>query len=171
MKRQTKRVSRKQYNLVLICLILLSVISAYLGLDLAARKVRASQELLWPISNATVIEVERIKEVPVNVEVLNTNILDLVDYVWMKESTRGKNTNPQALHNYCKSIGRSNEFGMGGMRLKLCYENHKQARAIVTLWFAERLKEFNGNVSMSLCYYNLGEKITNCPYAEKYGSQ
>lgn len=168
-RRYSKRVSRKQYNLVLICLITLSVVSAYMGLDLAARKVRAAQEMLSPLGDSRVVEVERIKEVPVEVQTLNTNILDLVDYVWMKESTKGKNTNPQALHNYCKSQGKSNEYGYGGMRLKYCFESPKAAKAFVTLWFAERLKEFNGNVGMSLCYYNLGQKITNCEYAKGYG--
>jgi hypothetical protein len=168
MTRLPKRVPRKQYNLVLICLITLSVVSAYMGLDLAADKVRASQEMISPVGDSTVIEVEKIKEVPVQVETLNSNILDMVEYIHKKESTNGKNTNPQALHNYCKSIGKSNEYGYGGMRLKMCFDSEKAAKAWVTLWLAEKLELFNGNVGMTLCYYNLGEKITNCPYAEGY---
>jgi len=169
MKRRTKRVNRRQYNFVLILLILLSAISAYLGLDLAADKVRASQAMLSPLGDMNVVEVERIVEKPVAVETLNSDILDLVDYIHTKESTKGKNTNPNALHNYCKSLGKSNEYGYGGMRLKMCFDSEKAAKAWVTLWLAEKLETFNGNVGMTLCYYNLGEKITNCSYAEGYG--
>jgi len=144
------------------------VVSLYLGLDLAARKVKASQEFFSPLGDAKVIEVEQIKEVPVKVETLNTNILDMVEYIHKKESTNGKNTNPQALHNLCKAQGKSNEYGYGGMRLKMCFDSEKAAKAWVTLWLAEKLELFNGNVGMTLCYYNLGEKITNCDYAQGY---
>jgi len=168
LRNQTKRVSRKQYNTVLLCLIALSVVSAYLGLDLAADSVRASQEMISPLSDAKVIEVEQIKEVPVNVEVLNTNILDLVDYIWLKESTRGKNTNPNALHNLCKAQGKSNPYGYGGMQLKICFENDTMAKARVTLWLAEHLKTYNGNTNMALCMYRYGQLLQTCDYAEGY---
>lgn len=168
LKHYSKRVARKQYNFVLVLLIALSCVSGYLGLDLAAQKVRASQAMLSPLGDMNVVEVERIKEVPVQVETLNSNILDMVKYIHKKESTSGKNTNPNALHNYCKAQGKSNEYGYGGMRLKMCFDSEKAAKAWVTLWLAEKLELFNGNVGMTLCYYNLGEKITNCPYAEGY---
>jgi hypothetical protein len=168
MKRLSKRVPRQQYNFILLCLILLTTVSGYLGLDLAARKVLAANELISPLPDATIIEVEKIVEKPVEVQTLNSNVLDLVDYIWLKESTRGQNTNPNALHNYCKSQGKFNPYGYGGMRLKMCFDSEKAAKAWVTLWVAEKLEAFNGNVGMTLCYYNIGEKITNCPYMEGY---
>ena len=168
MKRLSKRVSRKQYNLVFILLCAMTVFSAYFGLDYAARKVEAANEFISPISDAAIIEVEKIKEVPVEVQTLNSNVLDLVDYIHEKESNRGRNTNPDALHNLCKSQGKSNEFGYGGMRLKICFENETMAKARVTLWVAEHLVKYEGNVGRVLCQYNLGQSITNCPYKEGY---
>jgi hypothetical protein len=142
-------------------------VSGYLGLDLLADNVRAANEFLSPLGDSRVIEVEKIKEVPVNVEVLNTNILDLVDYIWKSESSRGTNKNPIALHNYCRSVGKVNEWGYAP-HLKHCFDTFKEGKAFVTLWVAEHLEQYHGNVGQVLCMYNRGEKITNCEYSEGY---
>lgn len=105
------------------------------------------------------------------VEVVKTQVLpitQIVDGIHFLESGRGTNDNPNALHNICKSRNESNEYGFGGMRLKICFEDQKSAKARVTLWVVEHMELFDGNVAMTLCYYNLGQKTNNCEYYQKY---
>lgn len=105
------------------------------------------------------------------VEVVKTEILpisQIVEGIHHLESGRGTNNNPNALHNICKAQGKSNEYGYGGMRLKICFEDEKTAKARVTLWVVEHLEKFEGNVAMTMCYYNLGQKVNDCEYYQNY---
>lgn len=159
---------RKQYNLVLICLIALSVVSAYLGLDLAADSVRAAQEMISPLSDAKVIEVEQIKEVPVEIQTFkHIDILKIVDAVEQLESSGGKNTNPNALHNICRSKGQENTWGYSGMKGGKCFDSYEQGRAWIAYWWLRKLEANDWNVQKCACIYNLGESRSDCPYAYK----
>ena len=84
---------------------------------------------------------------------------DMIDHIWTKETTRGKDKNPHALHNLCKAQGKSNEFGYGGMAMKLCYGSFQEAVDVVDAWLTERDKEV-------ACYYNLGTQTSKCNYAQ-----
>lgn len=84
---------------------------------------------------------------------------EMIDHFWLKETTRGKDKNPHALHNLCKAQGKSNEFGYGGMAMKLCYNSFQEAVNVVDLWLTERDKEV-------ACYYNLGTRTSKCNYAQ-----
>lgn len=84
---------------------------------------------------------------------------EMIDHFWLKETTRGKDKNPLALHNLCKAQGKSNEFGYGGMAMKLCYNSFQEAVDVVDAWLTERDKEV-------ACYYNLGTRTSKCNYAQ-----
>ena len=84
---------------------------------------------------------------------------EMIDHFWLKETTRGKDKNPLALHNLCKAQGKSNEFGYGGMAMKLCYDSFQEAVNVVDAWLTERDKEV-------ACYYNLGTRTSKCNYAQ-----
>lgn len=79
--------------------------------------------------------------------------------IWTLESNRGNNRNPQALHNYCKSLGKSNELGYGGMAKKWCYDSFEQAVRVVDEWLDQR-------ISKTLCVYNEGVERSDCDYAK-----
>jgi hypothetical protein len=82
-----------------------------------------------------------------------------INKIWMNETTKGTNTNPQALHNICKAQGKSNEFGYGGMQKMICFDSFQEAVDVVDQWLDTRIAE-------NLCYYNLGIKTSNCNYVK-----
>lgn len=84
---------------------------------------------------------------------------DLIMHIWEKESTFGRNKNPQALHNLCRAQGKSNEFGYGGMKMKICFDTFQDAVNKVDAWLDQRDNE-------ALCYYNLGIKTGSCEYVK-----
>lgn len=95
-------------------------------------------------------------------------IQNMLQFIHTAETGRGTNKNPHALHNYCKSMGKSNEYGYGGMARKICFTDHAEATARINRWLDEHLTEFGEDVAKTLCYYNLGKKEINCTYYQKY---
>ena len=93
------------------------------------------------------------------------HINKLVDYVHLAETSRGTNTNPIALHNYCKTIGKSNEFGYDPYT-KRCFDSHEQARQRVYRWFQEKLVKMSEGEA--LCHYNVGTVTEDCDYHRNY---
>lgn len=85
--------------------------------------------------------------------------------VHIMESSAGKNTNPNALHNVCKAKGMSNEYGYGGMRLMICFKTHEEATARVAEWYREH--RATRTETQTYCYYNLGLNLDTCEYWEK----
>lgn len=84
----------------------------------------------------------------------------LITHIWKRESTYGtNNTDPTSLHMYCRSIGRSNEFGFGGMKNKFCYQSFEESVKVVDAWLDSRDKE-------ALCYYNVGVRNGDCEYIQ-----
>jgi len=82
-----------------------------------------------------------------------------IDHIWLKETSRGTNTNPNALHNICKAKGKSNEFGYGGMQNMWCFDSFEEAVRVVEQWLDKQTAE-------ALCYYNIGIKTSNCQYVK-----
>lgn len=92
----------------------------------------------------------------------------MLEYIHLAESSKGTNQNPQALHNLCKAQGKSNEYGYGGMQMRLCFTTHEQATARVHEWIEKHLQRFEGSEIKTLCYYRWGKEMTNCQYYQKY---
>ena len=86
---------------------------------------------------------------------------EFIDDVWYLETNRGQNTNPGALHNICKAKNESNEYGMGGMQLMICYPSHEYATARVRNWYRAHSELTE---AQKYCVYNTGRAVENCEY-------
>lgn len=80
-------------------------------------------------------------------------------HIWEKETSKGTNKNPNALHNVCKAKGKTNEFGFGGMAHMWCFDSFQEAVTTIDEWLTKRDKE-------SLCYYNVGVRTEDCTYVK-----
>lgn len=107
-----------------------------------------------------------VKPIPVTKEemILDSKHPNEIMHIWEKETSKGTNKNPEALHNLCKGHGKSNEFGYGGMAMKICFNSFQEAVQVVDDWLTKRDME-------ALCYYNIGVKVTDCSYAAKLSSK
>lgn len=101
-------------------------------------------------------------------EVTPEKVEKLVAYIHKAESSNGLNKNPYALHNVCKSKGKSNEYGYGGMQSMMCFDSHEQATRIVSDWIKRHLELYEGSEAKTLCRYNLGGNEVNCKYYQRY---
>ena len=82
-----------------------------------------------------------------------------IDYIWLKESTRGKNDIAGSLQRYCENLGKSNEFGWGGMQGKICFDSFADSVRTVDQWL-------DTQVNADLCLYNIGIRKSNCNYVK-----
>jgi hypothetical protein len=82
-----------------------------------------------------------------------------IDLIWLKESSRGKNNPIGSLENYCQLQGKTNQFGYGGMDLKICYDSFEESVKAVEKWLDKRTAE-------ALCMYNTGVRVSNCEYVK-----
>lgn len=86
----------------------------------------------------------------------------IVDYIHLKESSRGKNN-----FSKCASQGLYNEYGYSipgdGTGEYKCFEKGKDREAVV--WQVEKdLKTYS--VNQLLCRYNTGKATDSCPYVD-----
>lgn len=112
-------------------------------------RVVAKEEVVLPKKEKTKEEI--IMEAKHAEEILRVRFL---------ESTNGKNSNPHALHNICKAQGKTNEFGYGGMKMKICFDTFEESVQKIDEWFEQREKE-------AFCYYNQGIRTPDCNYAKE----
>lgn len=83
-----------------------------------------------------------------------------INMIWTLESGKGTNEDPQALHNYCKSKGETNEFGWGGMSNMICFKTFQEAVDRVSQWLDQREAEM-------YCYYSTGKRVSDCYYMDR----
>jgi hypothetical protein len=83
-----------------------------------------------------------------------------ISIFWKLESGKGTNDNPEALHNYCKSKGETNEFGYGGMQSMICFKTFQESVDRVSQWLDERDAEM-------YCYYATGKRTNDCYYMDR----
>lgn len=93
-------------------------------------------------------------------------VSQIVDGIHLLESSRGKAK--IGLQAICEAQGLSNEYGYGGMDLKICFRNHVEAKARVTLWVVEHMEKYHGNVGQTLCRYANGGSATDCEYYQNF---
>lgn len=91
---------------------------------------------------------------------------EIVDGIHMLESTRGKAK--IGLQKYCEDKGMSNQYGYGGMKLKICFKTHAEAQARIIKWVNKHYEKFDKNLGRTLCFYNLGVDKPNCDYYQNY---
>jgi hypothetical protein len=84
----------------------------------------------------------------------------IADYIYMKESSSGKNDS-------CRDLGLYNGYGYRQNSFEwICYNSHEEARQHVIDWLTQNIK--NGNIEQALCKYNMGIDTQNCSYAINY---
>ena len=82
------------------------------------------------------------------------------------ESNNGRNQ--AGLAGICKRQGESNNYGYGGMKLKICFADDATARARVKKWLTDYYPQKGNDLAKTLCYYNLGGKESTCKYYTDY---
>ncbi len=104
-----------------------------------------------PVAYAKQIEVEAAPE------------KDLVDYIFMKESSRG-------VKNYskCEAIGKYNRYGFDipGDGSYVCFEKDEDTKAVAG-WVAHR-KALGMSDKQLLCLYNTGDATESCEYIKQF---
>ena len=92
---------------------------------------------------------------------------DIVDYIWYRESGRGKYNPPYSLASNCYAKGEFNEWGFGGMQNPKCFKTLKEGKDTVYAWISRYMKQYNGDVVKTLCMYNVG-LADNCEYGTTF---
>lgn len=74
--------------------------------------------------------------------ILSKNHGDIVLRIWDNETTKGQNNtqDPTALHQYCKRLGKTNEFGFNPQG-KQCFDTFEEAVDTVNDWFDNCLQD------------------------------
>ncbi len=94
---------------------------------------------------------------PIAVSV-DTNMERILDTIYSKESSSGKNDQK------CEREGGHNGYGYGqGVGRNLCFESDDETRETVRIWVQKRQAEGLDEKTL-LCYYNTGVKTNNCSY-------
>ena len=93
-------------------------------------------------------------------------VSDIVDYIWYRESNRGKNNPAHSLASMCYEKGKVNEWGMGGMSNPICYSTRQEGMNAVTVWVEKHWNTHN-TVSM-LCLYSGHGNGQTCEYGETF---
>lgn len=91
---------------------------------------------------------------------------EIIMRIWKYESDLGRSEDPKGLHIYCKSIGKTNELGYGGIDNMWCYDSFDDVVGVVDDWFTRKLDIFD--LSTSLCIYGGGGINNDCGYYRKY---
>ncbi|MCG3203994.1 MAG: hypothetical protein KCHDKBKB_00671 [Elusimicrobia bacterium] len=100
------------------------------------------------------------------------DVVAVVDKIWALESTRG--TAKSGHHVWCRERGQSNEYGYNvpDGSSTFCFSTHEEGTARVQRWVRENLERFDGNLAMTLCYYNKGKPngiyLKDCTYYQRY---
>ena len=97
---------------------------------------------------------------------------EIVDGIWMLESSRGTTGNPGSLQYYCESRGMSNEYGYGGMAgvngKKICFETHEKATTRIVQWVNKHYRLYDHDLGRTMCRYNQGGSNSDCKYYQDY---
>lgn len=81
--------------------------------------------------------------------------------IYMLESTRGKNDG-------CRKSGQFGGFGVMSLGVPACYESFEKAVERASYWY-EKIRD-NNDLATSVCIWNLGTKVNNCMYYQKFMS-
>lgn len=143
------------YKMFLI-VIGMSIGASGMYVALVAPEVMMSASRVYENTNPLIIEPAHAKEVEVK-EVKR----DLVDFIFQKESSRGKNN-----YSKCEAIGKFNRYGFGipGNGDYLCFEKGQDTVAVAG-WVAQK-KAAGMSDEALLCLYNTGKATETCGYVK-----
>ncbi len=108
------------------------------------------------IENTRIIEPVQAKETVIEVKKEKT-IDELADYIWMKESTRGKNN-----YSKCEEVGKVNGVGYAipGDGSYVCFDSHEEEMQVLKGWIIYRRALGWSDIKM-LCAYS-GNNYDEC---------
>lgn len=92
------------------------------------------------------------------VEILHSNIVDII---WLLETTRGKATSGR--HITCRNKGMWNELGFA-VSVAHCFTSKDEGFARVGSWIQEKYDK-GYTTKEAMCMYNIGIKTEDCSYA------
>jgi hypothetical protein len=106
----------------------------------------------------TVVQAKTFERIP---EEKRDRIEELAQYVWFKESTKGKNN-----YSKCEAEGKINGIGYGipGNGKYMCFNSHEEEMQVLRGWIIEKLAR-GYSEKEALCLYNTG-KQSPCEYVE-----
>lgn len=113
------------------------------------------------------IEVEQFVSVPVvhaeDVPEDISSVESIADYIFMKESSRGKNN-----FSKCEAVGKFNRYGFGipGNGSFLCFDGDGDRRAVIG-WIEQKRAAGLSDSSL-LCLYNTGKASEDCAYIAEF---
>lgn len=107
------------------------------------------------------ITIVQAKKIAVKEETKADRIGEIADYIWNKESTRGKNN-----FSKCEAIGKTNGIGFGvpGNGSYMCFENHEDEMQVLRGWIIAKIAQ-GYTITELLCTYQSGIKTEVCDYA------
>lgn len=132
--------------------------------------VYSSIEGIRLYSEKTTVVIERVQAAEIEAptkeeasikEVVEVKPVDLVDFIFNKESSRGKNN-----YSKCEAIGKYNRYGYGipGNGQYICFEKDEDTKAVAG-WVAEKIARGYSDNEL-LCLYNTGKASRTCGYIE-----
>ena|SRR5258708_4684209 len=86
------------------------------------------------------------------------------DYVWMRESSRGKNNPIGSNAQRCYVKGEFNEIGASGTQYSLCFKSRDTQKEFFMSWMK---KNMDGNIVGTLCRWNVGKR-NQCEYGTTF---
>lgn len=109
---------------------------------------------VWTFENVSVQPVQA--KAPI-VESTEKSIDELADYIWMKESTRGKKN-----YSKCEAIGKTNGIGydIPGDGTFVCFDSHEEEMHVLKGWIIYR-KALGWSELKMLCTYS-GNNYEEC---------
>ena len=139
-----------------LLIVLILLVLYFFGDELVDRKRTSLKDV------GQTVEVKAVEVTPETEKVTDHPIIWLVDKIWLMESSRGKNGVTGSLQKYCEDKGMWNEYGYGGMKLKICFKDQAEADETMIKWFEKQFR--TKTESQTLCYYRHGELMSNCDY-------
>lgn len=126
-------------------------------LEIEKRSIPTTPEIVSPLPRIT----ESPKKKESKEDLVQSSLYpDFIDHIWFRESGRGTNKNPKALHNICKTKGMTNEFGYDPYTGH-CFPSFGYGIRVMENW---RINHRELSDNQALCLYNGAGKAEDCPY-------
>lgn len=96
-------------------------------------------------------------------EVEQDNTNELAEYIYLKESSKGKNGLKK-----CLAIGKVNNIGYGVYGTNwTCFKDHAEEMSVLNEWIKEKKNKGMTDKEL-LCIYNTGTRTESCKYAKSF---
>jgi hypothetical protein len=133
----------------------LGVISGSAGMMVYQQSPVIMSEIIAPSGTIVIVNPAVAQEIPQNA--VEEKERDLADYIWLKESSRGKNN-----YSKCEAIGKVNGIGYAipGDGSYMCFDSHEDEMVALNGWITVRKASGWSELKM-LCTYS-GNNYDEC---------